>query len=350
VGETFTEESIGKFYEVIHDPRLTSSEISYLWRTCMFYSTLRCVFKHFISKVEDRDILALFEHILNVFDTRISAATDYLKKDGHPVPKGFGDEDVDISAPRLYSDLYYLYYTKTMTPIGLNSNSLALSAAARTDIREFYTECLVSTARISNRAADILLSKGLYIRPPYITTNNERDFVKEQNFLRGFLGKHRPLLAAEIDQLFTSSINNLLGKALLTGFRQVARSEQIRSYISRGIEIAGKQVEIFSSILKKEDIHAPAHWDTFVTDSTTPPFSDKLMMYHVVLLSSLGIGNSANSMASSLRHDLTATYARLMVEASNFAEDGVNIMIDNGWFEEPPRTVDRRDLVNTPTH
>lgn len=32
------------------------------------------------------------------------------------------------------------------------------------------------------------------------------------------------------------------------------------------------------------------------------------------------------------------------------AEDGINIMIENSWFEEPPRTIDRRELVNDLKH
>ncbi|MCM2535776.1 DUF3231 family protein [Neobacillus pocheonensis] len=29
-----------------------------------------------------------------------------------------------------------------------------------------------------------------------------------------------------------------------------------------------------------------------------------------------------------------------------FAEDGANIMIENGWLEEPPMAVDRDELIN----
>lgn len=48
-----------------------------------------------------------------------------------------------------------------------------------------------------------------------------------------------------------------------------------------------------------------------------------------------------------LRHDLFPSYTRAMMDIANYAEDGTNIMIENGWFEEPPRVVDRRNLINT---
>jgi hypothetical protein len=41
----------------------------------------------------------------------------------------------------------------------------------------------------------------------------------------------------------------------------------------------------------------------------------------------------------SLRHDLSTTIVRFMAELTNYTEDGVNILIDNGWLEEPPQAV-----------
>lgn len=345
--KTYNEESIGKFLEVTHTARLTSSEISHLWTTFMHYSTLWCIYEYFISHVDDPDILTFFqEDCINIINTRLNAVSDYLRKNGCPVPIGFSKDDVDTDAPRLFSDIFCLYYTKNMASIGIGLSGQALTSAARPDIREFYTECLVVGARVLNRASDILLSKGLYIRPPYITTIKEQDFVKEQNFLQGFLGKPRPLLAVEIDQLFLSYINNYFGKSLLIGFRQVVKPEKIQSYFCRGIEIAEKHIEIFRSLLEKEAIPVPAFWDAFVTDFTVPPFSDKLMLYHIVELNTIGFRNYATAMSSSLRHDLSAAYARLMAEVANYLEDGCNIMIENGWFEEPPRMIDRQDLVH----
>ncbi|OPX83593.1 MAG: hypothetical protein A4E53_04541 [Pelotomaculum sp. PtaB.Bin104] len=74
------------------------------------------------------------------------------------------------------------------------------------------------------------------------------------------------------------------------------------------------------------------------------------MMQHVVMLNNIGIGNYATAMASSLRHDLSVTYTRLIGEAVNYGKDGINIMIENGWFEEPPRSIDRRELAKEPVH
>jgi hypothetical protein len=270
--------------------------------------------------------------------------------EGQPGPKGFGDEDRDLGVPRLFTDSFYYHYTLNLCWFGLLLGATNLSHSVRADVRNFYTEALMSTTRIYNRISEIMLEKGIYVRPPIIDTFKQADIVKKQNFLRGFLGERRPLLAQEVEQLFFGIRTNEIGGALLTGFQQVAKSEQVRAYMKRGAEIARKHVNIFSSALKREKLPVPMHSGELVTDSTISPFSDKLMMQHVVILGSIGIGNYATSVASSLRHDLSVSYSRLIVEAANYGEDGINIMIENGWLEEPLRTIDRRELGKEPLH
>jgi len=302
--------------------------------------------KYFLNTMDDPDLRPPLEDARSYLEKRVNLTSEILRLEGQPNPKGFGDEDIDFGAPRLFTDLYYYYYVLNMLRLGLPLGSTNLSHSVRTDIRDFYTESLMSTTRLYNRLSEIMLEKGIYIRPPIINTFNEADVIEKQNFLRGFLGERRPLLAQEIDQLFFGIRTNEIGGALLTGFQQVARSEQVRAYMARGAEIARKHVNIFSSTLQKEKIPIPMHSGELVTDSTISPFSDKLMMQHVVILGSIGMGNYVTSMASSLRHDLSVNYARLMGEAANYGEDGINIMIENGWFEEPLRTIDRRELGN----
>ena len=339
-----TEEAQGTIQEIHHHAPLTSSELASLWRSNAYYDMLSCIYKHFLNTLDDPDLRPPLEDAVSFLETRVNRTSEILRMEGQPIPKGFGDEDIDLGAPRLFTDLYYYYYTLNMIRIGLLLSGMNLSHSVREDVRNFYTESLMSTTRLYNRFSEIMLEKGIYIRPPIINTFKEADIVEKQNFLRGFLGERRPLLAQEVDQLFFGIRTNEIGGALLTGFQQVARSEQVRAYMARGAEIARKHVNIFSSALQKEKLPVPMHSGELVTDSTISPFSDKLMMQHVVILGGVGIGNYATSMASSLRHDLSVNYSRLIAEAANYGEDGINIMIENGWFEEPLRTIDRREL------
>lgn len=339
-----TEESQGRTQQIYHHAPLTSSELASLWRSNTYYDMLSCFAKQFLNTMDDPDLRPIVKDALSMLRTRVNRTSEILRMEGQPMPKGFGDEDLDLGAPRLFTDLYYYYHGLNMCRIGLPLNSMNLAHSVREDIRDFYTEAIISTLKLIKMYSEIMLEKGIFIRPPIINTFKEADIIEKQNFLRGFLGERRPLLAQEIDQLFFGIRTNEIGGALLTGFQQVTKSEQVRAYMARGAEIARKHVNIFSSALQKEEIPVPMHSGELVTDSTIAPFSDKLMMQHVVILGGVGIGNYATSMASSLRHDLSVSYARLMSEAANYGEDGINIMIENGWFDEPLRTIDRREL------
>lgn len=115
--------------------------------------------------------------------------------------------------------------------------------------------------------------------------------------------------------------------------------------MSKGKEISRKHLELFASILTQDDPPAPMEWDLEVTDSTMSPFSDKLMMFHTNALIASGISNYATSSAASLRMDLATTYVRLTAEIAQYAQDGATILIENGWLEEPPQNVDRKELA-----
>jgi hypothetical protein len=146
-----------------------------------------------------------------------------------------------------------------MIRIGLLINGMNLSSSTREDIRDFYTEALISTIRYYNLVSKAMLEKGIYVRPPIINTIKEVDMVIKQNFLRGFLGERRPLLAEETEQLFFRLRSNVIGGAIVTGFKQVARSKQVKSYMARGAVIARKHVDILSAALQRENIPVPMH-------------------------------------------------------------------------------------------
>jgi hypothetical protein len=138
---------------------------------------------------------------------------------------------------------------------------------------------------------------------------------------------------------------NAVGKALIIGFSQVAKSEEVRKYFVRGRDIAEKHVEVFSSLLLKDFLPTPMNWDGELMDSKTSPFSDKLMMFHVTTLIASQIGQYGVSTSSSPRSDLTLVYTRLSAEIGQYADDGANIMINNGWMEKPPQAADRKELT-----
>ncbi|MDQ1913278.1 DUF3231 family protein [Paenibacillus sp. GD4] len=285
------------------------------------------------------------EYSLHLSNQHLQVISDILAHEDIPIPHGFDDEDVNINARRLYSDTFFLNYMKDTAKQGLALYAVALALSARSDVRDFFSECLASTTELYNKVAHVMLTKGLYIRPPYIPNAESIEYVHHEGFLNGIFGDKRPLNAMEIAHLFANIQTNALGKALIYGFAQTANSDEVRKYFLRGKEIAHKQIEVFSSYLRDEDLPAPMTWDSDVLDSTDAPFSDKLMLFHICGLNAAGVLNYGTALSFSLRRDLASAYVRLTGEIETFVDDGAELMIKNGWMEKPPGTVDRRVLT-----
>jgi hypothetical protein len=328
-----------------HNIKLTSAEISNLWNTYMNDSLALCTLKYFQEKVQDAEIKPVIKYALELSQKHINYLTKLFHKENHPVPQGFGDEDVDVNAPALFLDTFYLHYIKQMSRIGVGAHGLALSLAARADIRKFYHECLQEAALLDEKVTTIEQSKGLYIRAPYVLSPTKIEFVEKQSFLGHLIGKQRPLLAIEITHLYANIQTNALGKSLVMGFSQAAQSKEVQEFMVRSRDIASKHIEVLGSVMRESHLKVPMTWDDTVTNSTTPPFSDKLMMFHVGAIVAVGIADYGASLAISMRRDLAAHYVRLTAEIGQIAEDGANIMINNGWMEQPPQAEDRDALA-----
>lgn len=341
--------------------RLTSSEIGNLWRMYMNYTMLSCVMQVILKHTQDPDIKNICEKVLDMAHRRAEVSAHFLSQDNRSIPRGFTDEDIDLEAPALYSDMFYLYYLKNMARIGLNVLSMALTMSTRLDVIEFFKNEIAVSLDLWSLIAKVMLEKGIMIRqkgimirPPFMETLDEVRYVQDKDSFVGSIwgGSRRPLLSGEIEQLFFGIISNEVGKTLLTGFHQVTPHDQLRDYIKKGCDLSGDMIDNFSSKLRDGGITSPMHWDAYgaVTDSTTPPFSDKLMMFHINMLNTIGMANYAVSLGSAFRRDLVAMYGRYMSELALYAAKGLDLAIENGWLEEPPSYVDRQSLTNRTQH
>lgn len=328
-----------------HNIRLTSSEIAHLWSGYMGDSMAVRVLSYFLNKVEDSEIKPHLEYALHLAKTHVETISELFRSEDFPVPQGFSDEDVNVNARRLYSDSFFLNYLKETAKQGLPLYAVSLSVSAREDVREYFSACIASSAELYNRAAALMLSKGIYIRAPYLPNPEQAEFIQKEGFLNGIFGDKRPLSSMEISHLYANINTNTLGKALIYGFAQTARNEKVRQYFLRGKDISHKQIEVLSSVLRDEDLPSPMTWDSDVLDSTDPPFSDKLMMFHITGLSAGGLLNLGTALAFAMRRDLASMYIRLIGEIGTYSDDGAELAIDHEWMEKMPGTVDRRVLT-----
>jgi hypothetical protein len=326
--------------------RLTSSEIAQLWAQYLNDSGSICMLTYFLEKAEDTEIKPVIEFALELSKKHIEKLTTIFTEEKYAIPQGFKvEEDVDLAAPRLFSDVYVLNFIHQMSMIGLTTYSASLSGSTRTDITEHFMECISQTMELFNKSKDILLSKGLYMRAPYLPNLEKVEFVNKQRFVWDIVGEKRPLIASEIANIFPNIQRNALGAATLAGFCQVAQDKPVKQFFIRGIEIAKKHVKVFGKKFEDSYLPVPTSWATEVTDSTVYTFSDRLMMFFTTGLIGLSIGFYGTAIAQSPRVDIGLMYNRLMVEIQLYSEDGSNIMINNKWLEQPPMASDRDELA-----
>ncbi|MCP8615407.1 DUF3231 family protein [Salirhabdus salicampi] len=332
--------------EVNHNVQLTSAEVANLWSQYMNDSMASCVLKYYIKCAKDQDIKEVLQYALELAERHLDKIKSFLSQEKYPIPVGFNDNDVDLNAKPLFSDKFIIFYIHIMTIHGLTGYAGAVSTSIRSDQIDYFVKCSKETMELHKRITKVMVEKGIISRPPSITPAEDVDFVTKQSFLTGWFGDRRPLTAIEASGVYFNMKKDVLKIALELGFSQVAESKEIRNYVDRGKKICEKQFDILDSIMSDNDISSPPRYNDEVLSTTKSPFSDKLMLFHIVTLISTASGYYGAAFSVSQRRDLATTYAVLIAEVMKYAEDGMNIMIKNGWMEQPPTFSDRNELKN----
>lgn len=327
--------------------KMTAAEISYLWTTYLSDSMSICVFKYFIENVEDGDVKSILKHALDLTQQHIEMIEGMFNEAEIIIPHGFTEKDVNLRAKRLFSDLFYLKYIKNMAAGGIGAYGRMLPNVYHPDVRSFYSKALTSSIQLENEAVLLLLEKGLATRHPLIPYPKKVEYVHKQSFFLEGLGRRTSLSGTEVTHLHFNIQTNQLGSSLATAFSQAAQSKKVKNYFLRGKEISLKHIKVFRDYLESYSLPVPSGFDQEITESTESPFSEKLMMFHFSLMIYAGIGNYGIAISESQRSDLVIDYSRLNGEILKFAEDGANIMIANEWLEQPPLSLDRKDLAKS---
>lgn len=320
--------------------KLISAEMGKLWATYMGNSMGKCILSYFLQHVEDEDIKTLLENALNLCEEFSKTIKEIFTKENFPIPKGFSENDVNLGAPRLFQDDYYVHYLKYIANAGMSIYNVAIPIVYRKDVEEFFRYCMVATMDLMQQIKGLLMKKGLIIKPPLIPVPEKVEFV-HKDFLNGFFGHVRPLHALEIAHFYDNTENNITSKTLIIGFSQVVKDEKIRNLFERGIDITTTIIENFTKKLNDENLPAPSLLDHLVTTSTFSPFSDKLMLFHKMDMFTMKLRTFGNSMAVDGRHDLGIVYTKSMLEDAAFVQEAAKIMIEKGWFEQPPYAAER---------
>jgi hypothetical protein len=334
--------------ELHHEPRLTSAEIAYLWNTYMNDSSIVCMVYHFNQHVDDPDIKDCLGNVIQIAESHMQRVAKLFAKENIPVPIAFpAEEHVNLNAARLYTDMFYCDLMLNACRFAVLSHTMGLNISSREDVFVLYSEFYEEANSAMKQILDTMKGKGIFVRPPYIPYPDKRDMVGKQSFVRGWMGKRRPLLAIEAAQLFENGITNQMGKELLTGFIQTVKDPNIKDYFYKGRELASNFVSKVQSLLEEDLVPNGMTWDSKVTKSTESPYSDQLMLFMVSTLNALGVARCGQALSMTLRRDVAAYYMRCFADTTAFSEDGLDLLIHKQWFEQPPQCPERDELAGS---
>jgi len=308
-------------------------------------SLLICKLKYYLNRVEDTETRDLMKSTLDLSNQRVKVLTDLFNQEKIPIPQGFDDSDVNINAPRLFTDALYLQYMGYASRVAMQNYTLILNNIARSDVRDYFSKCIQEYVDLYNGSAELRLSKGIFIRAPHVEVPKEVQFIKEESFMLDWFGEKRPLLTSEITHIFSIASASIIRGAKLIGFAQVSKDKKVSDYMLRGKEMATKHNNAFNSILATEGIPIPSSSDLYVTQSTISPFSDKLMLSKIIIMCSEKIVSLGSALAEIRRSDLKSMCIKFTDEVMKYAKDGEDIMIDNCWSEQPPQAIKHENLV-----
>ena len=324
---------------------LTAAEVSALWLQYMGDSMAICVYKYFLNIVENKEIKPILEFALQLAESHITKITEFLKSANFQVPIGFTENDVNVNAPRLFSDQFLLFYSYIMTIHGLTAYSLAITNLERQDIQNYFFECTVTSKELFQKIVELAKSQPKFSSVPSIPSPHGAEFIESTGIISNLIGDKRPVNSSEISTLFFNSKKTGFVKSLSLAFSQVAELEDVRDFMLKNVKLAGKDAESFDAILQQDNLPIPEKWDAEITDSTVSPFSDKLIMFHAGFLVNAALTYYGASLGSSFRSDIIVNYSKVFTHAMEAGAFSYNIMVKHGWLEKQPEAIDRKSLM-----
>jgi hypothetical protein len=330
---------------VKHSIRLSSAEIGGLWGTFIQDSMTVCLVKYFIHHNQDEEIKPLLEIALKNSESQLQKISDIFTNEGIPLPDQFTEEDINYSAPPLFYDMFGLSLVYMISRLDMINASFLTANVAREDVLEFYVTVLNKSTQLYKTSTTLLLSKGIYDRPPMIPYPKEVEYIEKHSYLSGMI-KKRSLNSIEITEIFFNTERNYFSILLCTALLQVVEDKEIKEFIKEGKEISEKQIRVFNEILLKEQLLGNVSTTMEVTDSTVLPFSDRLIVILFHSLNAIDITLLGHALSVSLRTDLVANYHKFISEILVYAGKGFNLLVDRGWLQQPPMAPNRKELEN----
>src|SRR5699024_3133202 len=320
-------------------PKMISSELGALWVTYQKKTMILRYLEYFIEVSEDKKAKNLMSGLWKKLHPKVEELHTMIQAEGAAVPIGFTQEDVNLDAPRLYENGFDIMFSRVLKKISLAMYALHITTSYREDIVKLYMDIIQITQSYYNHFTQYLLEEDILPRPNYITMPKSVDYITDKNYTKGtnLFGHKRPLNTVEFSYLYQTIEVNITGMQLMASFAQCVKEKELQKYLTKGKELSKEIINEVGKILLQNDIQPPATPGGTVTNSTTAPFSEKLMMMTIFFFCNISLGSQSYGANFSMRNDLNANLALKAKDIYQYAREGLTIMINNGWMEEPPK-------------
>lgn len=327
--------------------QLTSSELGALWMTYQSSSASLLVYDLMKEKTIDKEAQNILSSFISEAQNVKSEIVKIFNSEKAVIPMGFDERDVMREAPPLFDDIFNIMYLRQIMKLNFQHSAIFTAMSYMKEVHDIFKLKYDIADKYYVITTNYLLGKGVLTKPPYVAMPKQVEFIEDKNYMSGFniLSDKRSLNTIEIGYINEAIQANVFGMQLMTGFAQVAKENEVKKYFIQGKELSKKIVSNLSEILLQSDIQPPSTWAGKATDSTNPPFTDKLMMYITSLISSSAIAFNVLGTTYSMRSDLQLKLGVVSKDIFQFSKEGAKIMIKHKWLEEPPQMEDRNQLT-----
>lgn len=322
---------------------LTATEVSNIWSSYLKNSMELRLFEYFYATTEDGEIKKVVERMLNQSQKNIDELKGIFLTEKLTIPLGFTDQDRRAGAQKVFSDTFTLYFCHDLTLLSMSTYPSAFSDCTRNDVRNHFQGNVDFSMKIQNEIVDVMVAKGVYLRPPQLAIDSEVEIADSIKYLNGFFGGSRPVNAAEIANLARVIHRAQFSKMVFVTFSKLAKEKELKQHFSKGRDGIEKVLDSLQEVLEKENITISASSDYKIFDVEMSPFSDKLMLFFVnTCLGIFCFTMISQAMTSSLRTDLVLKFTTISDDMKKYYGKGILFAIQEKWFEQPPQAVDRK--------
>jgi hypothetical protein len=327
----------------IPNVELTANEVSNVWSSYIKSSMELRLFEYFYASTENIEIKQAVEKMLNQSQENLSELKEIFIKENFTIPLGFTNEDVRIDALKVFSDTFILYFCFDLTHLSMSTYPSAISDCTRSDVRNHFQKNIAFSVNIQNKLVDLMLSQGVYLKPPQVAIESELEFADSMTYLNGFFGGSRPLNTAEVSNLSRIVHRAQFSKMVFVTFSKLAKEKKLKQHFSNGRDGIEKVLDSLQEVLDKENIPISASGDYKISDVDFSPFSDKLMLFFVNTCLGIFCFTMVNqAMTSSLRTDIVSKLGEISDDMKKYYGLGLLLAIKEKWFEQPPQGVNRK--------